>query len=118
MTGNKPKATSPRKVRLTLAMRGGPIEIDGFTTPVAGLAVHREAYEDGTIGRLWSLTHVPSGLRITGYLPSRAKALRMAEGVGSLTNWNRPYKGAGRFGPKGLGMRVQRVRLAVLGGNK
>ena len=99
-----------KRIPVTIALRYTTVVGEGYETATPGLVVHRAVYTDGTTepGASWTITHAQTGMRVAGNLPTRTRALKAADELGSLTNWNRPLKGA-RFGPKGLGKRVKRI---------
>ncbi len=76
------------RIAILCVMRGGAVSsIEVEATVVGHLAVHRSAGIESTDdnGEAWSVTHMPSGRRISPlHFDTQAAAVKVAELIGSL----------------------------------
>ena len=74
-------------IRVVLDMTEHDMTVDAFPTPTLGLVIHRAP---GQPGEWWSVTHVPSGMAVSSYLPSPEAALACATDLGLVADWTQP----------------------------
>ena len=74
-----------KRIKLRIVYENGfkTEHVDAFQI-APGLAVHRDQH-DG-----WTVTHIPSGLKLMDGLRHRSDAVDAAKAFASLGNWDRP----------------------------
>jgi hypothetical protein len=81
-------AVAVNKIQVTVAQKDAPsIEVPGYLI-APGLAVQRSLMpgaDEQTND--WNITHIPSGKRLCGSLPTRKEAIAAAEGFAKLADW-------------------------------
>lgn len=66
-----------------------PVEISAYTTPVAGLVVHRAVDVNGEFLSAWRVTHSLSGYATNRWCNTRRDAIAWARKLGRRADWTR-----------------------------
>lgn len=69
---------------ITLATKNGHQEIQAYPTKSPNLFIHRSI--DG--GKLWTISHVPSGWKILGSIYTLKNAKQACEILAQITEWS------------------------------
>ena len=77
-----------KRITLTLTTGGVAWSVEGWATDdVPGLAVHHGLNEWGQRSKLWTVTHIASGLAVAVNLPQRRIAVAVCRTLRDATNW-------------------------------